>query len=383
MKKTLSIIIAAAFILSMCVIAVSAQSYNPAGGCDISVIIKKADPANVVKDGVIGDGEYEKFDADLSADTSNLDLVFGANTAMYDLAEQMLGTMEYYYSWDEVHGFNFAVRCKPSAYVQAIPQGTGNPPKDDFLANLGLMYEIDPTVTRGDKGNLYYCISKNAQTGEYIEGHYNQLGKTGSYDPVGGTDYEVGFGADGYITYEVSVPFNTFMDGNPADGSKFGFSVGAYAGSDTDNSFQDFYTDCYGVTFGDYAFLVDQRFGPQNAAATLSGEMITAGSGNTTPDSTTPGTDPIDTTNPGTDPADTTNPGTDPVDTTNPGTDPVNPADPTDQTIGEGNLDEMDNGTGNVPTNNGKAPATADPIVIAAIASAVSACGFAISRKKH
>ena len=367
MKKTLSIFIAVAFVLSMCAVAVSAQSYNPAGGCDISVVVKKADPAAVVKDGVIGAGEYERFNVDTDVDTSCLDLVFGANTAMYDLAENMLGTMEYYFSWDEVHGFNFAVRCKPSAYEQHIPQGTGNPPKDDFLANLGLMFELDPTVTRGAVGNLYYCISKNAQTGEYYEGHYNQLGKTGSYDPVGGTDFEVGFGADGYITYEVSVPFNTFIDGSPADGTKFGFSLGAYAGTDSDSSMTDFYTDCYGVTFGDYAFLVDQRFGPQNAEGTLSSEMITADSGNTTSDETT--THPINT-----DPVETKdNTDTDPTDVTDPEKkdDPIHTDD-----HGNDAPSQDDNG-------HNEAPSTADPIVFAAVASVISACGFAFSKRKH
>ncbi len=378
MKKILSSIISVVFVLSMTAAVVSAQSYNPNGGCDITVTLKKADPANVVKDGIIGEGEYEKFDADLSPDSTNLTLVFGNNAAMYTPAEEMLGTMEYYFSWDEVHGFNFAVKCTPPEYDQTIPVGTGEKPGDQFLCNLGLQVECAPAETRGELPLFYYAISRNAKTGEYMEGHYNQLGNTGSYDPNPGTDFEVAFGADGSVIYEWSIPFANFTTTEVANGMRFGFTLCSVAGTDTPDGDEKNY-NCYGVSFGEYGYMVDQRYAPSHAVATLSDEQIAGGT--TGGDTTNPGTQPDDTTpgtdNPGTDPVVTDDPGTDPVVTDNPGTDPVTPDNPT-----EGGSDNPTENGNNVPSNNNKAPSTADPIVIMAIASAVSACGFAVSKKR-
>ena len=241
MKKVLSIIIAVVFVVSMTAIAVSAQSYNPNGSCDIEFTVKKADPANVIKDGIIGEGEYEKLDVDLDIDTSSLTLVFGENQVMYTNAEEMLATMEYYFSWGDVHGFNFAVKYRPNEFSQTVLPAEGDKPGDDFLCNLGISYEFDPTVTRGDVGDFYYCLSRNAQTGEYYEGHYQQFGKTGAYDPVAGQDYEITFGADGSVLYEVSVPFNNFLDGAAGNGTKVGLSICSLAGTDTP---EELHTNC-------------------------------------------------------------------------------------------------------------------------------------------
>ena len=366
MKKILSIIIAVVFIVSMCAVAVSAQSYNPNGGCDLTATIKKADPANVIKDGIIGAGEYERYDVDLDPDSSSLFMAFGNNAAMYDNAEALLKTMEYYFSWDEVHGFNFAVKCRPAEFQQNIPAGEDNH-GDEFLCNLGLQVELAQNLTRTmDDGPLfYYAISKNATTGEYIEGQYNQLGLKGAYDPVGGKDFEVSFGADGSVIYEWSVPFDNFISQTPADGVKFGFTLDALAGTDTPD---EPYMNCYGVSLGGAGFMVDQRSGINQVAATLSDELI-AGNSNPGDDSTNPGTNPS-----------TDDPSTEPS-TDKPVVDPK-PDDPSkgNDNPSQGN-DNPSQGNDN-PSQGNKAPSTADPIVIAAIASAVSACGFAISKKR-
>ncbi len=380
MKKIFSIIIAAVFVVSTCAVAVSARSYNPNGVCDIKFDVKRADPANVIKDGIIGENEYERYYPDLSPDSSCLDMVFGDNSSMYTYAEEMLATMEYYFSWDEVHGFNFAVKCKPPVYEQNIPQGTGDKPRDEFLCNLGLQVEFSDKQTREvDDGPLfYYAISKNAQTGEYYEGHYNQLGKKGAYDPAPGVDYEIAFNADGTILYEWSIALDNFTSAPTQAGSNVYFTVAALAGTDT---VDETYIDSYGVSFGDWGFYVASAQDHSQAIATLSDETIggAAPSGDTTNpgtqpggDDTTPGTD-----NPGTepgkntDPVDSNNPGvTDPADSNEPVvTDPENPTNP-------------ENPTPSNPSNGNKAPSTADPIVIMAIASAVSACGFAVSKKR-
>ena len=363
MKKFLSIIIAVVFIVSMSAIAVSAQSYNPNGVCDIKFTAKHADPANVIKDGIIGENEYEKLDVNLDPDSASLTLVFGNNAAMYTSAEEMLGTMEYYFSWDEVHGFNFAVKCTPPEFSQSIPQGTGDKPGDEFLCNLGLQVEFGPVAVRGETPLFYYAVSKNATTGEYYEGHYQQLGNKGAYDPVPGTDYEVAFGSDGSVTYEWSIALDNFTTAPTAAGTNIYFTLDALAGTDTPD---ELFLNCYGVSFGDFGFMVAATGDHESVVATLSDEQIGGGSSD---DSTNPGTNPS-TDDPSTDPS-TDNPGTEPK-TDDPSKGNDNPA---------GGNDNPSQGNDN-PSEGNKAPSTADPIVFAAVASVLSACGFMLSTKR-
>ena len=358
MKKILSIVIAVVFVLSMTAVAVSAQAYNPNGICEVKFDVKHADPANVVKDGVIGDGEYEKLNVDVDPNSSSLTLVFGNNAAMYTNAEEMMSTMEYYFSWDEVHGLNFAVKCKPPVYEQHIPMGAGDPPLDNWLANLGLQLDISQAETypRGERPFFYYSICKNAQTGEYMTGHWGQFGLLGNYNAVGGTDFEVAFNADGSILYEWSIPFSAFTASAPADGTKIFFSLATMAGTDAE---EEQFMDCYGVLLGDYGFMHAQAGDHSQAIATLSSEQIAGGSSSGN-DSTNPGTNPS-----------SDNPGTEPK-TDDPSQGNDNPS--------QGN-DNPSQGNDN-PSQGNKAPSTADPIVIATIASVLSACGFMISKKR-
>ena len=128
MKKVISILITLLTFAMMIVAAIPAfarTSLAPNGsGWDPNEVItvKKADPSDVVKDGVIGDGEYERYYADLDAEdnmTSPLFLVaFGTDSMDHVL--EMFPTMEYYFSWDEEHGFNFAIRNKPPVIQQVL-----------------------------------------------------------------------------------------------------------------------------------------------------------------------------------------------------------------------------------------------------------------------
>ena len=112
--------------VALAVPAFAGISYAPngTGWGKYPVQIKKTDPSNVVKDGIIGEGEYERLNVDLGADTSPLILV-GFTEESLDNARAMLPTMEYYFSWDEVHGFNFAVRNKPVAVQQLLETAEG------------------------------------------------------------------------------------------------------------------------------------------------------------------------------------------------------------------------------------------------------------------
>ncbi len=277
MKKIISFILIISMI-SVFALGTLAQSYNPSTNCDVTFVVKKTDPANVVKDGVIGEGEYEKIEVDLDPDETSLALLFG-NAEVYDYAEGMLVGMEYYFSWDETNGLNVAVVSRPGLEpVMNLTEGTGDPPGDEFLCNGGLMVELDQVAERGELGSFYYAIGKNPSTGEYLEGHYNQLGITGEYDPVAGTDFAISFNDDGSTVYEWSLPFSLYTNETPEAGLGVYISIGCYSGlygregyTDADNP----YNQCFGIGLGDFVFLGNHKTGtPTNAVGTLSDEMV-------------------------------------------------------------------------------------------------------------
>ena len=195
MKKVITVLLCVVMMTSLLAAAVSAQSYNAKTHWDLSTMgqikVKKADPADVVKDGVIGENEYVKYDVDLNPDSSPLHITFMSGTNFTD-ATAMLETMEFYFSWDEVHGFNFAIRNKPPVLQQVLGVKDQDPPEDDFCQNAAYVIRSqdpdDNKVTR-----FYYSLAKRTDTGEYLEGHWNQLGLTGSYDPEPGVDYVISY----------------------------------------------------------------------------------------------------------------------------------------------------------------------------------------------
>ncbi len=379
MKKIISIVIIAVMLVASLAITASADTYNPGLHCDTVIYLKKADPANVIKDGIIGDGEYERLEIDTDLETSTLNINFG-NPLVYEYAEALLPTMQYFFSWDEVHGFNFAVRWKPTHPVQILDKADSYP-RDRFMSNAAVSFSTDTSRIQGrDDTFFYYSMARRTDDGRYLFADYGQLGAKGAYTPQEG-EYNITYEADGYITCEWSIPLDNLLT-SVYDGAEIYFSVVAGSGTgtpDMDNSEDGILKEFYNISLGDYGFGTKRDKTSSNVTGIITSEALTSGSdntGDTTPD-TTPGTTPS-TDNPGTepgkntDPVDTANPGTDPVDTDNPGTDPVNPADPE-------NPSSPTNPSN--PTNPGKAPSTADPIIIAAIASAVSACGYMISKK--
>ena len=277
MKKILCLAISFLLLSSVFTVAVSASSINPAGNCNIEFTVKKADPSNVIKDGVIGELEYEKCDVTLNDTRTPLLIIYGSGNNTYSMALEMLKTMEYYFSWDDVHGFNFAVKCRPPMFTQTIyPKTNAKFPEDEFLCNLGLAVSFEPYVT-ADACQFYYAISKIKDTGEYLEGHWNQLGTHGTFDPEPLKDYFISFEDDGSVIFEWSVPFDDIVnvEAKPvADGLKIFLDLSLTAGTDTPTSL---FKEVYGISFGDLGFLGDRNIvgGPRSATATLSGEMIT------------------------------------------------------------------------------------------------------------
>ncbi|MCQ2456816.1 MAG: hypothetical protein MJ096_05610, partial [Clostridia bacterium] len=109
MKKIIGILIAVMMVASLAIVT-SASAFNPAGGCKTEFKVYKADPSVVVKDGIIGEGEYREIE--VSYDVDLTDLMFGyENAAEYMKCEEFLPNVHFYSSWDEVHGVNFAIKA--------------------------------------------------------------------------------------------------------------------------------------------------------------------------------------------------------------------------------------------------------------------------------
>ncbi|MBQ6678049.1 MAG: hypothetical protein IJM71_08380 [Clostridia bacterium] len=369
MKKLLSILLTVATLAMMIAAAIPAgarASFAPNGtGWDPNEVItvKKADPADVVKDGVIGDGEYERYYPDLDAEdnmTSPLFVVaFGDNSLDHCLA--MFPTMEYYFSWDETHGFNFAIRNKPVEIKQVLGVKEGESPEDDFCR--GLAYIINFDTEYEEHPILYYALGKRTDTGDYLEGYYvnpggpTQLGAKNTYNPTPGVDCVITYDyATGYSTVEWSVPFEDIHADAIGPGSTIKATLTATAGTaETPGAAHDD-EDSYAVTLGDFGYGVNVKMMHNHVSYLLSDAAVDK----TAP---VPGPDPDPNPNPNPNP-DPDNPNPNPADPDNPNPnhDPGNP-NPT-------------------PSNSGTAPKTGDPMVIMAAVAAVSAAGAFIVRRK-
>ncbi len=299
MKKILSVVLACCMIGALMSVAAFAGTFNQGGNCFLEVTLKKADPSAVVKDGVIGEGEYERYvlDTDPESPDCNLNLNFGQeNPGAYLLAEEMCKTMEYYFSWDDTHGLNFAVKCTPPILEQIIDEGTGDPPQDNFLGNVGFQFAADPAVYRAYEkdgtfiGTLYYAIAKRTDTGAYLEGHYNQFGLLGKYDPVAGQDYVISYPGDGSVICEWSIPFSYWLT-DYSVGTEVYFTV-CTTGTPENTNYADSPKTGFSVSLGDYGWLTLQK---KNVARNLTGiisdeTVVAAPVDDTTGDTTTSAT---------------------------------------------------------------------------------------------
>ncbi|MBR3422922.1 MAG: hypothetical protein IKR53_05745 [Clostridia bacterium] len=356
MKKIIAVAIAAVMTVALFAITVGAESLSPNGGWDPSVVVnvKKANPANVVKDGKISSNEYEKFEVDLTEDNSPLQITYITGDDM-TCGFDMLKTMEYYFSWDETHGINIAIRNKPAVIQQLLDIKEGDKPEDDFCRNVawGISAKTENDTV------LYFALGKRTDNGKYLEGHYgsDQLGVNHNYNPTEGTDYIINYDyGTGYCTIEWSIPLSNFLTGG-GEGSKLEFSLWADAGTSTvEGDFSGESGGIYGVVLGDFGFMVNLKSMINQVTYLLTGEELAG-----TPD-------PVPVPTPGPDPT----PG--PI---------VNP-DPDKYEIKKdenGNDIVVDKETGEkVDVTPAK---TGDPMIIMAAVAAVSAAGAFIVRKKR
>ncbi len=380
MKKILSLVMCVALLAGLMAIAISASGYNP---CDTSsgntVTIKKANAADVIKDGVIGANEYVQYQAN-NSDSALTDLWMNFGTAaVYGKAESMVTTMKYYFSWDDTHGFNFAVIAAPEDLAQVLSEGTGNPPEDNFLCNTGIQFSSDITKNRANgkiiDTTLYYAVARRTDTGAYLEGHYNQLGQTGSYDPEPGVDYAISYPGDGTVVFEWSIPFAKFTSATGNDGEEIYFTIAVTSGTATQETASDrIWDEAYSVSLGDYGWLcpAGQMKDPSSGHVTgiLSTEAIASDTSDDTGDSTTSTTSTTGTTSTTTTDDDQTTVNGTTTDTTT-----------TDTTTTTTTDDGSSAGTGTT-TNGTTAAQTADPIIAVAAVCALSAGAVLVLRKK-
>ena len=279
MKKILTVLLALLMLVSICVIGANAQSYCPVGGwkasCetaeDAKITVKKADPADVIKDGIIGENEYEKLEVDQTEDNTPLHVLYVTNDNLAN-GLTMLETIEFWFSWDETHGFNFAIKDKPAVIQQILSPKEGDKPGDDFANNTAFILNMltENGFERSSDGYMqgtmdinnycvYYALAKRTDNGEYIEGYYNsnQRGLSGDFDPEAGTDYIINYTDDGYVIIEWSIPFSYIANGKVGAGYSVFASLTATAGNAGPDD--PMYQDTYGIGLGDKCFMIDAK----------------------------------------------------------------------------------------------------------------------------
>ena len=398
MRKLLSLIVAAMMIAAMFAISASAESIIFGGEyCEISLDVKKADSAAVIKDGIISENEYERADISVSEADSMLGLGFSAAESYID-AEAMLATLEYYFSWDEVHGFNFAVKFKPTSIIQEFEQPTEQYLEsenvmingyDDFLNQTGIHVSVGEELRLYNKlheefegGFIYrWAVAKRTTDGQYISSYYTKGGLIAD-TPVPGEDYIIEYTDDGYVICEYSIDFAEIKPDARA-GDELFISIGVTGGTSTPETL---HSNSYSVNLGEYTYYMLRDKEAQNARFVLLDEQIPndASSEDTTVSTETAATENV-----------TTTVATTPA-PTQPATTAIESVE-VDVTDGDGNVVTDTDGnavtevittiiteapTQSAGTEDDKAPVTGDPMIIAAVVAAISACGVVVAKKR-
>ncbi len=411
MKKILSILVLAALLLTALCATVSAGAYyDRSTGVNYKDAKYQVRRANVTIDGIVSPGEYDEV-------TDYCEWYIGemASSAYTD-AENLAKSLKWYFSWDGVKYFQMAVVFDAGQGAnQTYPGGTyfddhveDVPPADEFLGyGPGICInseEISPLDEYWSR--FYFAISENTATGEGIVGIYGgQNGQPDSpYTPVHGTDFDVTYNGS-IVTIEWKIPVyqltEKFTEGKETANFKASMSVhaGLFTADLAAEGESKTNTYAYGARLGMLGYNCDSSVEDLgNATFLLTKNEIPSVGGEATTQA--PVTDP-ETTAPvvGTDP-ETTAPvvGTDP-ETTAPvvGTDPETTApvagedDPeTTAPVGDDNKEpeesapvvDDDQTPVENPGNKPVAPSTGDPMIIAAVVSALSACGVMIAKKR-
>ena len=400
MKKIITALLCATLLVASLTISASAGAWNAAGGCQVNNTIMKTDPARVQKDGVIGVGEYTEIEMNRDPETTDIMISF-LNSAQYLDAEAFLNNVHFYMSWDEVHGINIAATAElletpknedvwPPEHLTTDDKGFTYP-GDDFMWQFGLMFKTFITDDMSNKNTLYYrAFSKNTVTGELQYGYYNQNGYTGNYQMTPGEDYIVTINGN-LVTYEFSCPLADFLpesdlvNGLPVDGAMFRYALTVSGGGE--GTYMEG-AKTYAVSVGDYGYMTawsQWRDGATHAHGIFTNEVIHV-------DVDTDTTTDADSSN-----AVTTQAPTQEATTRIESEIVTSYVEVTDD---DGNAVTDENGNkvtdvvsdvvtsivADEPTGNAgngtSAPPTGSPMIIAAVAAAISACGVVVAKKR-
>ncbi|MBQ3900263.1 MAG: hypothetical protein II736_00930 [Clostridia bacterium] len=377
MRKITAILLGAVLLASLMAVTSFGSAYR-GSDLDHNLTAKKADPADVVKDGIIGENEYVEFELGRDEDTTPINVIYYA-ADVFQSSLDMMKTTRFYFSWDDVHGFNFAIRYKPTKFFQVQSEGETDPPKDYFLINDGVAinFDTEQMATGGSQPLLYYTIAKRTDTGEYLRGYYGteQLGLHAYYNPIPGEDFVIVYDdATGFITVEWSIPLDNLFT-TWGEGTRVHFSIAAIAGEREEPDEYNPIIGAYASALGYKSWGCDDRQGGDHAEVVLSEEPI-KDSGGDVPTSDTSTGEPV--------PTETDEHG-EPVPApteTDVNGEPIPTQTETDVNGDPVPVDTNGNGGGN-GGNGGTAPRTGDPMIIIAAVSALGACGaFVIKRRR-
>jgi len=388
MKRVITLALSVLVIVSLFVVSVSAEAYNPVGGCKTETTIYKANASDVKKDGVIGENEYVEID--INRDPNTTDLMLSFQTAeRFEACCEFLNKVHFYLSWDETHGLNVGVTAELlETPWSATPQPDDTYyadqgfPGDEFLFQFGMMFRV---AGYDDETVMNRGIGLNTETNTLLYGHYNENGYTGTLNQNPYDDYIVKVNGN-TVTYEISFPIESvvkadYLDGKvPAADTEIRFSVSATGGSQGEYNND---ANMYAVSLGDAGYMAQWEVfeAPAHAKGFISHETIVKGGDEVTtaPDVTTV-PDEVTTA------PETTQPAT---------SDVVTSVDKVTDTDGNVMTDEdgkdvttivtsilTDAPTQDADDNGVTSPVTGDPMVIAAVVAAISACGIVVAKKR-
>lgn len=383
MKKTAAILLTIIMLFSVMAISTFAEGVAVTD-CGIDIDLKKTDPSKVIKNGKIDPGEYEEFmwEGDLETGECHLTMQWAKQMDVWDYAVAMGNSSHWYFSWDEVHGFNFAVvvTIPTEGFHTNWPQSKLDENgwvEDSFLGNVGLnIWNSNELFNKKFPGALYYSIGRDIDTGSYLYGHIGTLGNKNNYSPVPGVDYCIEY-VGNTATFEWSIPFEDFVIENyQGVGTEFPFNITVTAGDshpDTDSWYPE---RSYGIQFGQNSWLLHQ-FNRQRDSAwfTIVDEYVEGGD--------TPATTPSQDTTPVTTKAPETTVVTEIVYETT-----INEAGEVEQvTDADGSavtavVTRVETVEVTTPGAGTAAPTTGDPMIMAAVLAAITACGAVVSKKR-
>ena len=190
------------------------------------MIIKKA-AQPVVHNGIINEGEYEAIPIGRTDGDGESDLLIAWHSSQtYSDALTVMESVNYYVSWDETNGVNFAVSgILPEVPHNETPQPADNAyyeeskdayfPGDGFIFQYGSMVRVRANTGTAEEPHFESIInrgfSKNTATDALLYGWYWEHGYDNyllQHPQVAGQDYNVSYNLETHeVVLEISYPF--------------------------------------------------------------------------------------------------------------------------------------------------------------------------------